>query len=106
MRNYQHQFTSKRERLKLIPRIGEGRRKGRGKLLTPSLLQPVNFPGGKMQGRACKQHIFRSYNPSTFNAMRLDVNTYILMPVQKEKTRTVSDFTLFYWSFWHVASWQ
>ena len=30
--------------------------------LTPSLPQPVKFLGRKMQGRACKQCIFRSYN--------------------------------------------
>ena len=30
--------------------------------LTPSLPQPVKFPGWKMHGRACKQYIFRSCN--------------------------------------------
>ena len=30
--------------------------------LTPSLPQPVNFPGRKMHRRACKPYIFRSYN--------------------------------------------
>ena len=27
-----------------------------------------------MHGRACKQYTFRSYNASTFNAMRFDDN--------------------------------
>ena len=30
--------------------------------LTPSLPLPVKFPGWKMNGRSCKQYIFRSYN--------------------------------------------
>ena len=30
--------------------------------LTPSLPQPVKFPGWKMHGHACKQYIFHSYN--------------------------------------------
>ena len=30
--------------------------------LTPSLPQPVEFPGWKMQGRTCKQYVFRSNN--------------------------------------------
>ena len=30
--------------------------------LTPSLPQPVKFPGSVMHGRACKEYIFRSYN--------------------------------------------
>ena len=30
--------------------------------LTPSLPQPVKFPGWMTQGRACKQYIFRSFN--------------------------------------------
>ena len=30
--------------------------------LTPSLPQPVKFPGWKMHGHACKQYIFRSCN--------------------------------------------
>ena len=31
------------------------------KLLTPSLPQPGKFPGWKMERRACKQYIFRSF---------------------------------------------
>ena len=30
--------------------------------LTPSLPQPLKFPGWMMHGRACKRYIFRSYN--------------------------------------------
>jgi len=44
--------------------------------LTPSLLRPVNFPGWKMQGRDWKQCIFRSFNSSTFKAMRFDENPF------------------------------
>ena len=38
--------------------------------LTPSLPQPVKFPGGKVHAHACKQYIFRSYSKSNFNAVR------------------------------------
>ena len=41
-------------------------------ILTPSLPQPVKFPGWKMQGYACKQYVFRSNNFCfhCFNALR------------------------------------
>ena len=52
-------------------------RPGRGQptalTLTPSLPQPVKFPGWKMDGRPYKRYIFRSRDTSktsTFNAMR------------------------------------
>ena len=51
-------------------------------VLTPSLPQPVKFPGRKMDGRVRKQYIFRSYNVSTFNAMRFNENPF---PCQCEK---------------------
>ena len=41
-------------------------------VLTPSLPQPVKFPGWMMHGRACKQYIFRSYNINIFSATRFD----------------------------------
>ena len=41
-----------------------------------SLPQPVKFPGLKMQGCACKQHIFQSYKKSTFTAIRLDESPF------------------------------
>ena len=47
--------------------------------LTPSLPQPVKFPGWTMHWRAWKQYIFCSYNTSTFKDMR------------------------FLWKFWHKS---
>ena len=45
--------------------------------LTPSLPQPVAFPGWKTHGRAaCKEYIFRSYNTSTLNAKHFDENPF------------------------------
>ena len=43
-------------------------------VLTPSLTQPVKFPGWKMQPHACKQSIFRSNKKSAFNTERFDEN--------------------------------
>ena len=40
--------------------------------LTPSLPEPVKFPDWKMDGPAYKQYILKSYNTSTFNAVRSD----------------------------------
>ena len=49
----------------------------RSPYLTPSLPQPAKCPGWKTpHGRACKQYITRSYNISTFNAMRLDEKSF------------------------------
>ena len=44
--------------------------------LTPSLPEPVKFLGCKMYGYAYKQYIFKSYNTSTFNAVRFDENPF------------------------------
>ena len=52
-------------------------------MLAPSLTQPVIFPGWKMNGHACKQYSFQSYNASTFNAILLKTKT-------KQKTTTNS----------------
>ena len=42
--------------------------------LTPSLPQPVKFPGWQMPTYACKQRIWWSYHNSTFNTVRSDRN--------------------------------
>ena len=44
--------------------------------LTPSLPQPVKFPGRKMHGPAYKQYIFKSCSTATFNAMYSDENPF------------------------------
>ena len=44
--------------------------------LTLSLPRPGKFQGSKMQGHACKQCIFQSYNASTFNAVHFDENPF------------------------------
>ena len=75
-------------------------------ILTPSLPQPVQFPGQKMHGRACKQYTFWSYNTSAFSAMRFDENLFHL-PVRKRKPEglRVSNFTLWMVIFkWHHGS--
>ena len=67
-------------------------------ILTPSLPQPVKFPGWKMHGCACKQCIFWSYNTSTFNAMRFDENLFTCQCGRKKKAYgfQISHFS---WSF-------
>ena len=42
----------------------------------PSIPQPVKFLALKMQGRACKQYIFRFYNTSSFSAMFCDESLF------------------------------
>ena len=54
--------------------------------LTPSLPQPVKFPGWKMYGRACKQYIFLSCNTSVFNAMPFDGDPFTCQ-CEKEDTQ-------------------
>ena len=71
--------------------------------LTPSLPQPVKFPGWKMRGRACKPYIFRSYNTSTFSAMRLDKNPFTRRCEKRmQKGVRVWDFAL----LWLVFKWR
>ena len=62
--------------------------------LTPSLLQPVKFPGWKLHGCACKQYIFRSYNISTFSAIYVVWWKSFHTPVRKRKQKgsRVSNF--------------
>ena len=74
-------------------------------ILTPSLPQPVKFPGWKMHGCACKQCIFWSYNTSTFNAMRFDENLFTCQCGREKKGLRVSNFALFMVIFkWHQGS--
>ena len=75
-------------------------------VLTPSLPQPVKFPGWKMHGRAGKQYIFWSYNTSTFNV-------YVLMKgllhdaSAKKKTGWLKGFKFrTFIGHFKVTSWQ
>ena len=61
--------------------------------LTPSLPQPVKFPGWKMHERACEQYIFRSCNTATFNAIG-----FVGCPSTwnaKKKTERLKGFTFY-----------
>ena len=68
--------------------------------LTPSLPQPVNISGLK-DARTHMQtvYIFRSYNTSTFNAMRLDKNTLKCQYIKEDKKAERFQISHFYWSF-------
>ena len=68
--------------------------------LTPSLPQPVKFPGWMMRGRACKEYIFLSYIYFQFNAFWWKS---FYMPVQKRRPKglRVSNFAL----LWVVFKW-
>ena len=56
--------------------------------LTPSLPQPVKFPGWKVREQACKQYIFWSYNKYDFNSVRFgDWNPFTYYS-EKEKKKT------------------
>jgi len=67
-------------------------------LLTPSLPQPVKFPGWKMHRRTCKLYIFWSCNTATFSAMHFDKNSFTCQ-CEKEYKRLkllrVSNFALY-----------
>ena len=54
-----------------------------------------------MHGRACKQCIYRSYNTSTFNAMRLDKTPLTCQCETEDKKAEEFQISLFYWSFSH-----
>ena len=60
--------------------------------LTPSPPEPVQFPGWKMQGRACKEYIFQSYN-IYFQCFAFSWLSFH-MPVQKTKQKG-----LWVWNF-------
>ena len=72
-------------------------------ILTPSLPQPLKFPGWRMHGRVCAQYIFRSSSTSTFNAY----DNPFAYQCGKEKKKMVKGFTfhIFVGRF-QVISWQ
>ena len=67
--------------------------------LIPSLPQSVKFPGWKMHGHASKWYIFRSFNTSTFNAMRFDENPLTCQCKKKERRKSLFQISHFYWLF-------
>ena len=52
-----------------------------------------------MPERTCKQFIFRSYNTSTFNAMRFDANPFSCQCEKEDKEAEGSQMWHLYWSF-------
>ena len=59
-------------------------------ILTPSLPQPVQCPGWKMHGHACKQCIFRSYNSVLWMPcvwMKILLHASANMPVRKRRQK-------------------
>ena len=80
-------------------------------ILTPSLPQPVTFPGKKLHERACKQYMFRSYNICiyiyTFSAMRFDKKKILSHANAKKKTERLNGFKLYTLiGRFQVTSWQ
>ena len=74
--------------------------------LTPSLPQPVKFPGWKMQVRASKQSIFCSFNTSTFNAM-CDVMKVLSHVSAKKETKRLKGFKFrTFTGRFQMTSWQ
>ena len=74
--------------------------------LTPSLPEPVKFPGWKMYGRAYKQCIVQSYNTCTYQCYAFRWKSFH-MPVQKRRQKgwRVSDLALSLVVFkWHHGS--
>ena len=51
----------------------------------PFTAPACKIPGWEMDRRACKQYILRSYNTSTFNAMRLGEDPFISSAKKKTK---------------------
>ena len=52
-----------------------------------------------MHGRAYKQYIFRSYDTSTFNAMRFDENSFKCQCEKEDKEACRFQILHFRWSF-------
>ena len=67
-------------------------------LLAPLLPQPVKFPGWKMHTRTCKQYTFRSYNTSTFSAVRFDENPFTCLCNKEDEKAEGFQIWYFYWS--------
>ena len=70
--------------------------------LTPSLPQPVKFPGWMMNGHTCKQYSFRSYN-IFFQCYALWWKSFHTpVPKRRQKGSRVSNVTLVWVIFkWH-----
>ena len=60
--------------------------------LTPSLPQPVQFPGWKVHAHACEQYIFRPCNKSNFSTVHL-IKIHLHANVKK-KTKIVYWFQI------------
>ena len=69
--------------------------------LTPSLPQPVKFPGWKMHGCACKQYIFQSYN-IYFECYAFWWKSFHVPVWKKKKGLRVSNFAL----LWVIFKWN
>ena len=54
-------------------------------VLTPSLAQPVKFPGLVMHGHICKQCFSVIYITSIFSAMRFDEDPFTCQPEKERK---------------------
>ena len=52
-----------------------------------------------MQGRACEQYIFWSYNATTFNAMHFDEDPFTCQCEKEDKKAYGLQILHFYWSF-------
>ena len=52
-----------------------------------------------MDGRACKQYIFRSCNTSTLNALNFDKNPFTCQCETEDKNTDGFQILHFYWSF-------
>ena len=61
--------------------------------------QPVQSPGGKVQGRPYKQCLFRSYETSTFNTMRFDQIPFTHQCEKEDKQTEGFQILHLYWSF-------
>ena len=66
---------------------------------TPSLPQPVKFPGWKMRGCVCKQYIFQSCNTCSFNAMHFDESPFACQCKIQDKYAKGFHILHFYCSF-------
>ena len=72
--------------------------------LTLSLPQPVKFPSWKMQGRACKQYIFRSYNRPSMLCILIKIFSHVTTKKRRKRVKGLK-FRIFIGRF-QVTSWQ
>ena len=68
-------------------------------LVNPITAQPVQFPGWKAHGCACKQCIFGSCKTSTFNAMDFDEYLFTCRCEKEDKMAQGFQILRCYWSF-------